>query len=99
MANFSFEAASRHIRKKHPGCPDFAVDFFAKEIAGRSWEGVTLGRAVGITMQGSLRHQMTEYDTLLLHAVEREEARKRVQPKINAMLAVWERRPETDENT
>ncbi|WLS08902.1 DUF2293 domain-containing protein [Shinella sumterensis] len=35
---------------------------------------------------------MTEYETLLLHGVDREEARRRVQPKIQAMLKVWKRR-------
>lgn len=54
-----------------------------------------LGRAVGIVMDGLLRHQMTEYETLLLHGVDREEARRRVQPKIQAMLRVWKRRPKS----
>lgn len=92
MTVFSFEVVSRHIRKKHPGCPDFVVDYIAREIAGREWKGVKLGRAVGITMQALLRHQMTEYETLLLHGIDRKEARKRVQPRIQAMLDVWARR-------
>jgi len=52
-----------------------------------------VGRAVGIVMQSMLRHEMTEYETLLLHGVDREEARRRVQPKIQVMLRVWKRRP------
>ncbi|WP_280174488.1 DUF2293 domain-containing protein [Agrobacterium deltaense] len=44
-------------------------------------------------MDGLLRHQMTEYETLLLHGVERTEARRLVQPKIDAMLKVWKQRP------
>ncbi|MDK4731566.1 DUF2293 domain-containing protein [Rhizobium sp. CNPSo 3490] len=32
---------------------------------------------------------MTDYDQLLLEGVEREEARRRVQPRINAMIAAW----------
>ncbi|MBY5603911.1 DUF2293 domain-containing protein [Rhizobium leguminosarum] len=36
---------------------------------------------------------MTEYETLLLHGLDREEARRRVQPRIEAMLEVWRRRP------
>lgn len=42
-------------------------------------------------MQGILRHRMTDYDTLLLTGVKREEARKRVQPKVQALLEVWSR--------
>ncbi|MBD9541736.1 DUF2293 domain-containing protein [Ensifer sp. ENS04] len=57
-------------------------------------EGATLGNAVGIVMQSALRHLMTEHETLLLHGAERETARRQVQPKIQARLAVWRRRPE-----
>ncbi len=89
MTTFMFDAVARHIRKKHPGCPDFAVTYMAQEISGRSWEGVSLGRAVGITMQGILRHKMTDYDALLLEGVHRNEARKRVQPRVEAMLGAW----------
>ncbi|MBA4775931.1 MAG: DUF2293 domain-containing protein [Rhizobiales bacterium] len=93
MTVFPFEVVCQHIRKKHPGCPEFAVEYLAKEISGREWTGVKLGRAVGITMDGLLRHQMTEYETLLLHGVDRKKARMRVQPKIEAMLKVWKTCP------
>lgn len=95
ISRYSAEVVCQHIRKKHPGCPDFAVEYIAHEIAGRDWKGATLGSAVGIVMQSTLRHLMTEYETLLLHGVERETARRQVQPKIQAMLAVWKRRPES----
>lgn len=95
---FPFEVVARHIQKKHPGCPYFAVEHIARLISEREWEGVKLGRAVGITMDGILRHQMTEYETLLLHGVDRKEARRRVQPKVNAMLKVWAKRPEAQPN-
>lgn len=92
MTKFQFEVVAKHIRKKHPGCPEFAVEYIANEIAGREWEKVTLGKAVGIVMTTALRHLMTDYDTLLLHGVERQEARRRVQPRVNAMLKVWLRK-------
>lgn len=91
MTRFSAEAVEKHIRKKHPGCPDFAVAFFLNEIVGRDWKGVSIGKAVGITMQTSLRHLMTDYDQMLLEGVDRQEARRRVQPKINAMITTWTR--------
>ena len=91
MTVFPFEVVCHHIRKKHPGCPEFAVEYLAKEISGREWTGIKLGAAVGITMDGLLRHQMTEYDTLLLHGVDRKEARKRVQLKNDVMLKVWQK--------
>ena len=93
MSTFSREAIVEHLRRKHPGCPDFAVAYFSTEIAGKEWKSVTLGKAVGITMQNFLRHQMTDYETLLLLGMGREEARLRVQPRINAMLRVWRKKP------
>lgn len=89
MSTFSKETIIQHIKNKHPRCPDFAVAFFAAEVAKKDWTGASLGRAVGITMQTVLRHQMTNYDQLLLSGVGREEARRQVQPRINAMIAQW----------
>lgn len=86
---FTKDAVERHIRKKHPGCPEFAVIYIAEQIANRDWEGMSLGGAVGNTMQGIMRHTMTEYDALLLAGIDRLEARKRVQPRVNALLANW----------
>lgn len=91
MTKYSVEAVTEHIRKKHPRCPDFAVAWFAIEIASKNWRGATLGKAVGITMQTHLRHHHTDYDTLLLTGIDREEARRRVQPRVNAMIRSWRR--------
>ncbi len=86
-----------HLRRNHPNCPDFAVAFFTAEIARRTWRDATLGMAVGIVMQTYLRHHMTDYDTLFLTGMSREEARRRVQPKVNAIIALWRRkRPKAD---
>lgn len=93
MAKFSSETIEKHIRRKHPGCPDFAVAFFVAEITKKDWKSASIGMAVGITMQNVLRHSMTDYDQMLLIGVDREDARRRVQPKINAMIASWKRRP------
>jgi hypothetical protein len=93
MARYSVGAVERHIRRKHPSCPDFAIAYFADEIAGKDWRNASLGKAIGITMQTFLRHELTEYDTLLLHGMDREEARRRVQPRINAMLDSWRKKP------
>ncbi|MDK1488643.1 DUF2293 domain-containing protein [Sinorhizobium sp. 7-81] len=99
MARYSVGAVERHLRRKHPGCPDFAIAYFVNVIAGKDWLDASLGKAVGITMQTFLRHEMTEYDTLLLHGMDREEARRRVQPRINAMLQVWKKKPRAAKRT
>ncbi|AGG75734.1 DUF2293 domain-containing protein [Sinorhizobium meliloti] len=90
---FAVDDVRCHIRHHHPGCPEFAVDFFSAAVTDRAWQRCTLGTAVGIVMQVFLRHHMTEYDQLLLIGIEREEARRRVQPRINAMLATWRKPP------
>lgn len=82
----------KHLKRTHPGCPEFAISFFVVEIAKRDWKRATLGQAVGITVQPVMRHLMTDYDMLLLEGVEREAARRRVQPKINAMIGSWSKR-------
>lgn len=92
MRTFPVDAIERHIRQNHPGCPDFAVAYFALEVAQKEWRDARLGKAVGITMQNFLRHEMTDYDTLLLQGMDRREARARVQPRIDVMLRVWRRR-------
>lgn len=89
MAKFSPDTIEKHLRRKHPGCPDFAVAFFIAEICKKDWKGASIGKAVGITMQNVLRHSMTDYDQMLLAGVDRDEARRRVQPKINAMISRW----------
>ncbi|MGR9178455.1 DUF2293 domain-containing protein [Rhizobium leguminosarum] len=94
ISRYPVDLVCQHIRKEHPGCPDFAIDYIAEVIASREWKGAKLGMAVGIVMQTTLRHLMTEYETLLLHGVDRIAARRLVQPKIDAMLAVWNRQPE-----
>ena len=90
---FTLQAISRHIRKHHPGCPDFAVTYISEKIASRDWEDISLGGAVGATMQGILRHSMTKYDTLLQEGIDRLEARRMVQPRVEALLKVWAVKP------
>lgn len=90
MTKFKAEQVERHIRKNHPGCPDFAVVYFVNEIGKRDWTKKTrLGGAVGIMMQSTIRHIMTDYDQLLLCGVDRLEARRRVQPRVNALIESW----------
>ncbi|SIR19333.1 hypothetical protein SAMN05880582_107194 [Rhizobium sp. RU20A] len=92
MVRYSFEDVAQHLRKEHPGCPEFAVNYFATSISEREWRNASLGMAVGITLQTYLRHNLTEYETLLLTGVDREEALRRVQPRVAAMLKTWKRK-------
>lgn len=86
-----------HINAHHSGCPDFAVAYFVREIAKRDWKKASLGQAVGITLQTFLRHEMTDYDTLLLSGMDLDEARRCLQPRINKMIGSWRPKRKTNE--
>lgn len=79
------------IRQEYSGCPEFAVVRFASQICTepKNWRNALIADAVDHTIQNTLRHELTEYDQLLLIGVRRKEARRRVQPKIDAMIASW----------
>ncbi|MBD9493184.1 DUF2293 domain-containing protein [Ensifer sp. ENS01] len=83
------------IRREYPGCPDIAVVHFATRICTvpKNWRGAPVATAVDVTMQNELRHQLTDYDQLMLVGVRRKDARRRVQPKIDAMIGAWRKRP------
>lgn len=81
------------IRHEYPGCPEFAVTYFATYICTtpKNWRDAPIATAVEVTMQNELRHGQTDYDHLMLVGVRRKEARQRVQPKIDAMIAMWKK--------
>ncbi len=79
------------IRDEYPRCPEFAVVYLASCICTepKNWTGVTIAEAVDHVMQCELRHLMTDYDQLMLEGVKPSEARRRIQPIVNAMILVW----------
>lgn len=80
------------IRREYPGCPEFAVVRFAHLVCTepKNWRGVSIAAAVDHVIQNVLRHELTDYDQMLLVGVRRKEARLRVQAKIAAMIAIWQ---------
>ncbi|WP_245339497.1 DUF2293 domain-containing protein [Rhizobium sp. CIAT894] len=82
------------IRREYPACPELAVVYFATYICTvpKNWRSAPIATAVDVTMQNELRHQMTNYDQLMLVGVRRKEPRRQVQPKVNAMIAIWKKR-------
>ncbi|MEH7850190.1 DUF2293 domain-containing protein [Rhizobium laguerreae] len=83
------------IRGEYPACPEFAVAYFATRICTvpKNWRSAPIAEAVEVTMQNELRHQLTDYDQLMLVGVRRKEARRRVQPAVSAMIAIWKNHP------
>jgi hypothetical protein len=81
------------IRREYPACPEFAVAYFAPRICTvpKNWRSAPIAEAVEVTMQNELRHQLTDYDQLMLTGVRRKEARRRVQPRLDAMIQSWKK--------
>ncbi|WP_442129706.1 DUF2293 domain-containing protein [Rhizobium leguminosarum] len=92
FADFVGTGTSFH---EYPACPEFAVVYFATRICTvpKNWRNAPIAEAVEVTMQNELRHQLTDYDQLMLVGVRRKEARRRVQPKISAIIAEWKKLP------
>jgi hypothetical protein len=85
------------IRRLFPGCPvRRAVEIAAHTglrgsgRVGRSAAGRALDEdAILLAVVASVRHQDTDYDSLLMAGVSRDAARDRVRPAIDRVLAAW----------
>jgi hypothetical protein len=86
------------VGRLFPGCPAERAEAIAQHAAvrgsgrvGRSAAGRALDeQAVMLAVIASVRHQDTGYDELLMAGVAREEARARVRPDIDRILAAWQ---------
>ncbi|AXB43966.1 DUF2293 domain-containing protein [Amycolatopsis albispora] len=95
-AEFQAELAAA-IRAAFPGCPDERALAIAAHAGvrgsgrvGRSAAGRALDEdAVRAAVVASIRHVDTDYDDLLMAGVPRAEARERIRPAIDRVLARW----------
>ena len=95
---FTVSGLDLHIKTHHPGCPRKAREALIAKIIVRDWRNLTMGNAVGITMENYLRHEISGYDNLLRLGVGRDEARRLIRPQVNAILQLW-RNPSAPELT
>jgi hypothetical protein len=87
------------IRHLFPGCPPSRAAAIAQHAGlrgsgrvGRSAAGRALDvQAITLAVVASVRHEDTDYDTLLMSGVPREVARERVRPTIDRVLESWTR--------
>ncbi|MDT9681437.1 DUF2293 domain-containing protein [Streptomyces sp. TRM76323] len=92
-------ALEARIRRLFPGCPaDRAAEIAAHASVrgsgrvGRTAAGRALDEgAVAAAVRASVRHRDTPYDALLTSGVPRRQARVRVAPAVEAVLAAWRR--------
>lgn len=85
------------ITTLYPGCPQARADAIARHTAqrgsgrvGRSAAGRALdAEAIRRAVIASVRHEDTDYDSLLMSGLPREDARGQVRPAIDGVLARW----------
>jgi hypothetical protein len=88
---------AKEIAWVFPSCPPDRADAIAAHTAvrgsgrvGRSAAGRALDEtAITLAVVASVRHQDTDYDSLLMAGLSRDEARERVRPAIDRVLAAW----------
>jgi ribosomal protein L14 len=85
------------IAQLFPRCPPERAEAIARHTAlrgsgrvGRSAAGRALDeQAITLAVVASVRHQDTDYDSLLMSGVPRDLARDRIRPDIDRILASW----------
>jgi hypothetical protein len=85
------------IARLYPGCPPQRAQAIASHAGmrgsgrvGRSAAGRALDeQAITLAVVASIRHEDTGYDDLLMSGVSREDARERIRPAIDKVLAAW----------
>jgi hypothetical protein len=85
------------IARLFPGCPAERAESIARHTGlrgsgrvGRSAAGRSLDeKALTLALVASVRHEDTEYDSLLMSGVPRDEARDRIRTDIDRVLDAW----------
>jgi hypothetical protein len=97
-ADVELQAAMvREIRQLFPRCPAGRAKAIAQHTSlrgsgrvGRSAAGRSLGEeALTLAVVASIRHDDTDYDSLLMSGVGRAEARDLIRPAVDRILASW----------
>jgi hypothetical protein len=85
------------IRRLFPRCSARRAEAIARHASlrgsgrvGRSAAGRSLDEeAITLAVVASVRHEDTEYDSLLMSGISREDARDRIRPAVDRVLAAW----------
>src|ERR1700733_12404791 len=85
------------ITRLSPSCPTARAEAIARHAGlrgsgrvGRSSDGRALDeRAIALAVVESIRHQDNDYDELLMSGTARQDARTRIKPAIDQVLAAW----------
>ncbi len=85
------------IARLFPGCPPARAEAIARHTSlrgsgrvGRSAAGRSLDeKAITLAVVASVRHEDTDYDSLLMAGIPREDARERIRATIERVIAAW----------
>ena len=85
------------IARLYPACPAERAQAIARHAGlrgsgrvGRSAAGRALDeQAITLAVRAAIRHEDTGYDGLLMSGIGRDEARERIRPAIDRILAAW----------
>ena len=88
---------SQEIKRLFPHCPVARAEAIARHAGlrgsgrvGRSAAGRSLDeKAITLAVAASVRHEDTDYDSLLMAGVPRADARDRIRSAIDRILASW----------
>lgn len=91
-------AFAKEVRELFPNCPDDREQIIADHACrkysgrvGRSAAAKALSEeAVRLAVIAHIRHKETEYDTLLMQGVGRQEARRQIELDVQEILLKWE---------
>ncbi len=90
---------AQRTRELFPGCPadrEHAIaEFACRKYSGRVGRSAAAKRldeeAVRLAVVAHVRHVETDYDVLLVNGADRDDARQQVWPRIEQVLADWQR--------
>jgi hypothetical protein len=90
-------SVASEIGRLFPRCPAPRAEAMARHTSlrgsgrvGRSAAGRSLDEeAIRAAVVASVRHEDTEYDSLLMSGVSREDARDRIRAAVDRILAAW----------
>jgi hypothetical protein len=103
-ADIELQAAMiKQIRRLFPRCPVGRAEAIARHTSlrgsgrvGRSAAGRSLeDEALTLAVVASVRHEDTDYDSLLMSGVSRADARDLIRPAVDRILASWSSAPST----
>ena len=88
---------AREITRLFPGCPSERAELIARHTAernsgrvGRTAAARTLDPyAITLAVIAAIRHDDTDYDTLLMNGIDRADARDRVRATVDDILTTW----------